>query len=151
MEETNTYQQSEQDRMDMDRDRTDTREDTITTNLQAGNDDKETTTNTSQAKGEDRMTTTTTTIGQMHHPGEEGVGESCTYSMHERIPRSKSWASQGGIAPKETSIDKIVKSVCLHESRNQDKGQQPEESKDKEDSTYNTTKEGGQDTEERLQ
>ena len=73
-----------------------------------------------QPQGEDRMTTTTTT-GQMHHPGEEGVGESCTYSMHERMPRSKSWASQGGIAPKENSIDMIVKPLCLHERRNQDK------------------------------
>ena len=60
MEDTSTYQQSEQDRMDMDRDRTDTREDTITTNLQAEIEDKETTINASQEKGEDRITTTTT-------------------------------------------------------------------------------------------
>ena len=118
MDDTNTYQQTEQDKRDMQGERTDTREDNTTTNLQGGTEAKETTNMTNQTQGEDNMTTTTTTMDKVHHPGEVGVGESCTYSMHERMPRSKSWASKGGIAPKENSIEMLVKPVCLHETHN---------------------------------
>ena len=42
----------------------------------------------------------------------------------------------------------LVKPVCLHEKRNQDKRQQQGESKDKEDTTDNTTMEEDQAVEE---
>ena len=38
------------------------------------------------------------------HPGGQCGGESCNNSMHIKMPRSILWASQGGIAPKETCI-----------------------------------------------
>ena len=41
-----------------------------------------------------------TGLGQHHQPE---VGDiSCINSMHNRMPRSKSWASQGGISPMES-------------------------------------------------
>ena len=41
---------------------------------------------------------------QQHHHLEGGGDKSCNYSMLIRMPRSKSWASPGGIAPTEYDI-----------------------------------------------
>jgi hypothetical protein len=56
-----------------------------------------------------------TGLGQHHQPE---VGDiSCINSMHKRMPRSKSWASQGGISPMESSVNQNLTTFNFPKAR----------------------------------
>ena len=80
---------------------------------------------------------------QPHHHLEGGGDKSCNYSMHIRMPRSKSWAPPGGIAPtehdlivetnfdnsevkgKEGTVAKDTKLQCLEEEEGKETPPEP--------------------------
>ena len=70
-------------------------------------------------------------LQQHHHPAGDDSrrGESCNISRHKRMPRSKSWASQGGIAPNEGNNMQKVTLINLIDER--DRGEDVREAKRK--------------------
>jgi hypothetical protein len=54
--------------------------------------------------------------GDREDAGQVGA-VSCVISMHKRMPRSKSWASLGGIAPNEHNINPKVTNLSLPAAR----------------------------------
>ena len=56
---------------------------------------------------------------------ERRIEESCTNSRHKRMPRSKSWASQGGVAPNERDNMQKVTLINLIDER--DRGEEVRE------------------------
>ena len=61
---------------------------------------------------------------RLHHHQEGGGVISCEISMHIRMPRSISWATQDGITPIESDINEIVTPKCLHEIDEKETGGQ---------------------------